>query len=34
VATGDVNVDGNPDIICAPGPGVRPNISVFSGNEC
>jgi hypothetical protein len=32
VATGDVNGDGIPDIICAPGPGRAPEIRVFDGN--
>ncbi len=31
VATGDVNNDGTPDIITAPGPGGGPYIRVFSG---
>ena len=31
VAVGDVNADGTPDIVAAPGPGARPVVRVFSG---
>ncbi len=33
VATGDVNGDGVPDIVTAPGPGGGPHIKVFSGSS-
>jgi hypothetical protein len=33
VAVGDMNADGVPDIICAPGPGGGPDIRVFSGTD-
>jgi hypothetical protein len=33
VAVGDVNGDGTPDIITAPGPGAPPLIEVFSGRD-
>lgn len=32
-ATGDVNADGIPDLVCAAGPGGGPNVTVFSGAE-
>lgn len=31
IALGDVNADGLPDVIAAPGPGMEPRIRVFSG---
>lgn len=33
VATGDVNGDGVPDFVAAPGPGVGPHVHVFDGDS-
>jgi hypothetical protein len=33
VATGDVNLDGVPDVIVAPGAGTRPTIRIFNGKD-
>jgi hypothetical protein len=31
VATGDVNLDGTPEVITAPGPGMQGQVRVFNG---
>ena len=33
VASGDINGDGIPDIICAPGPGIPPLVRVYDGRD-